>query len=106
MQVAQLLFRHRCWRIDEQVLSALCLRERDHIADRFCAAHQHDHAVEAEGDSTVRRRTELQRIEQEPELLLLVVRRNPERCEDFRLDFRTMDRTDPPPISDPFSTTS
>ena len=49
-------------------LRALRLRERDHVADRLGAGHQHDDAVEAERDAAVRRRAVLERVEQEAEL--------------------------------------
>ena len=68
VQLAQLLLVDRARRVGEQVLGALRLRERDHVAQRLGPGHQHDEAVEADGDAAVRRRAVLQRVEQEAEL--------------------------------------
>ena len=78
-------------RVDEQVLAALRLRERDHVADRFGAAHQRRDAVEAERDAAVRRRAVGERVEQEAELAPLVLRADAERLEHLRLDLGAVD---------------
>ena len=91
MQLPQLLFRHWRRRIHHQVLAALGLRERDHVANRFRFAHHGDDAIEAEGDPRVRRRTELQRVEQEAELRALVFFTDAQRGELFGLKLGAMD---------------
>ena len=76
MKVAQLLLGDLGWRFDQQILSALRLRKRDHVADRFNAAHQRNHSVKAERDSAMRWSAILQRVEQEAEFPALVFRCN------------------------------
>ena len=67
---------------------------------------RHD-AVQAEGDPAVRRRAVLQRVEQEAELLRAGSSgADAERAEHLRLHFLAWIRTEPPPISQPFSTMS
>src|SRR5260370_11846413 len=85
VQLAQLLLVHRRRSMREQVLRALRLGKRDHVADRLGAGHHGDDAVQAEGDSTVRRRAVLQRFEQEPELVLPFVGPDRQRAEHLRL---------------------
>src|SRR6185295_5491549 len=79
VQLAQLLLVDRARRVREQVLRTLRLRERDDVAQRFGAGHQHDEAVEADRDAAVRRRAVLQRVEQEAELRLRLVGADLER---------------------------
>src|SRR5258708_15564608 len=73
VQVAQLLLGDGARRLDHQVLAALRLRERDHVADLVHARHQRDEAIQAEGDAAVGRRAVRQRVEQEPELAPLLL---------------------------------
>ena len=54
MQFAQLLFVHATWRIGQQALGTLRLRESDHISDRLGTGHHRDDAVETESQATVR----------------------------------------------------
>ena len=68
VQFAQLLFINRARSTGEQALSALRLREGDHVADGRSTRHHRDDTVKPEGDTAVRRRTVLQGIQQEPEL--------------------------------------
>ena len=79
--------------------------EGDHVADRLGAGHQHDQAVQAEGQAAVRRRAVLQRVEQEAELAWLRApmfsARNTLLCTSARWI-----RTEPPPSSQPLSTMS
>ena len=74
VQFAQLLLGDRRGRLDKQVLSTLGLWKRNHIADLLDAGHQRDKAIEAEGDAAMRWRAVLQRLEQETEFALLVLR--------------------------------
>ncbi len=87
MQLAQLLLAHLGGRIGHLVRSGLRLRERNHIADAVRARHQHGEAVQAERDSPVRGRTELQRIEQEAEFLTSGLGADAEQLEHRRLQF-------------------
>ena len=70
-----LLGRDRRRGVGQRVVAAAGLRERDDVADRLVAAEQHDDAVPAERDAAVRRGAELERVEQEAELLLRLLRR-------------------------------
>src|SRR6267378_3235922 len=87
VQLAQLLLVHRRRSMREQVLRALGLGKGDDVADRLAARHHGDDTVQAEGDPAVRRRAVLQRIQQEPELLLRFLRADRERTEHLRLHF-------------------
>src|SRR5260221_13902300 len=49
MQFAQLALGDRRRRAGDQVLAALRLGERNHVADRLSAGHQGDQPVETEG---------------------------------------------------------
>ena len=51
------------------------LQERDHIANGIGAAEQHDQPVQPEGDPPVRRRPELQRLEQESDATVTATER-------------------------------
>src|SRR5688572_28255575 len=84
-ELAQLLFIDRAGRLHQQVLRTLGLREGDDIADRLGPGHQRHQAVQAEGDAAVRRRAELQVVEQEAELGARLLLRNAQRLEYFRL---------------------
>src|SRR5689334_12906610 len=67
VKFTQLALVHRAWRVREQALGPLRLGKRDHVANRFRARHQSHDAVEPEGDTAVRRRAVLQRVQQEAE---------------------------------------
>eukprot|EP00611_Tribonema_gayanum_P017022 TRINITY_DN29547_c0_g1_i1.p1 TRINITY_DN29547_c0_g1~~TRINITY_DN29547_c0_g1_i1.p1 ORF type:complete len:231 (+),score=68.92 TRINITY_DN29547_c0_g1_i1:70-693(+) len=90
-QRAQDLLTHAPGPVDEKQLRELRLREGDHIADRVGLGHQRDQTVEPEGQATVRRRTVLQRIEQEAELELRLVRADLERVEHLALHLGAVD---------------
>src|ERR1700745_1305140 len=91
MEFAQLPLVNSAWRVGQWVVCSLCLRERDHFADRLPAREQHHHAVDADGESAVRGGAERQRLEQEAELLLLLFRRDAEQIEHGLLHIRAMD---------------
>ena len=91
VQLAQLLLVDRPGRVGEQVLRPLRLRERDHVAQRLGAGHQHDEAVEADRDAAVRRRAVLQRVEQEAELRARFLGVDLERAEHLALHVLAMD---------------
>ena len=76
VQFAQLLLVHRAGRLRQQALRALGLGEGDDVADRLGAGHHGDDAVQTKGQTAVRWRAVLQRVEQEAELLLRVFGRN------------------------------
>src|SRR5207253_5788513 len=80
-ELAQLFLVHRARRVHQQVLRALRLRERDHIADRIDAGHQRDQPIEPEGDAAMRRGAVLEGLEQEAELGARLVLRDAERLE-------------------------
>mgnify|MGYP004115107187 CR=1 FL=1 len=73
MQFLELLVFDIRRRIHHKVLRLLVQREGNDFANRLSTGHQHDQTIQTKGQTTVRRRTELQRIEQEAELLLLLV---------------------------------
>ena len=105
-QLAQLLLRHVGGRSAHRVDARLVLRERDQIAEVRLAAERHQHPLDAERDAAVRRRAHRERVEQEPELRALLLRREPERVEDLRCSSGSWIRNEPPPISIPFTTMS
>ena len=83
------------------------LREGDHVADRVGAGQPLDDPVEPVGDAAVRRRAVAQRLEQEAEARLRLLRVDPERGEQpCRCSSESLIRIEPPPISWPFQTTS
>src|SRR5690349_5825170 len=88
VQLAQLLLGHGRRRIDQQVLPALRLGERDHVADLLDAGHQRHHPIEPESDASVRRGAVGERIEEEAELLALVLGRDLQRAEHLLLHLR------------------
>ena len=90
-QVAQLAVvdGRRC--VGERILARLRLREGDDLTDVLLAGEQGDEAVDPEGEAGVGRGAVAERLEQEPELALLLLRRDPEQLEDPLLDARTMD---------------
>src|SRR5690606_20737567 len=92
---AQLLRVHRRRRLGHDTGSGLGFREGNHVADRFTAGHQHDHAIQAEGQATVRRRTELECIQQEAKFLVGFLVADTERLEHGALHRRIED-TDRP----------
>ena len=65
-----LLGRDRRGRGRQRVEAVARLRERDDVADRLGLREVLQHAVHAERDPAVRRGAELERIQQEPELLI------------------------------------
>src|SRR5690242_10487157 len=70
VQLAQLQLAGLGRRIRHRIRRRLRLREGDHLADAVGTGHQHRQAVQAERNAAVRRRTELERIQQEAKLLL------------------------------------
>ena len=81
-QLPELLGVHRGGRVGQRAGALLRLRERDDVADATPRpARMRDEPVQAEGDAAVRRRAELERLEQEAELALAPPRR---RCRAAR----------------------
>ena len=76
VQFAQLLFIDRRWRLGQQALGALGFGEGDDVADGLGTGHHGDDAVQTKGQTAVRWRAVLQRVEQEAKLLLRVFGRN------------------------------
>src|SRR5690349_22735263 len=91
VELAQLLLVDRRRRVHEQILGALRLRESDDVADRFGARHHGDDAVQAEGDAAVRGRAVLERLQQEPELLLRLLGTDRKGPEHLRLHLLAVD---------------
>ena len=85
MQFAQLALVDFGRRLREQALRTLRFWEGDHVANRFCAGHHGDNAIQAEGDSAMWRRAVLQGIEQEAEFFLRFFSFNIQCAEDFGL---------------------
>ncbi len=69
----------------------LRLGEGDHVTNALRPGHQHDHAIQAERDAAVRRRTVLQRPEQEAEFLFGLFAADVEQVEDRRLHVLVVD---------------
>src|SRR5690606_2211719 len=81
----------RARRLGEQAGRRLRFRERNHLANGLRARHHHYQAVEAEGDASVRRTAVLERVEQEAELLLRLLRADAEHAEYRLLHLWTVD---------------
>src|SRR3989304_6230733 len=64
-QFIQLFQIHLAWGISHHVRSALSFREGNAIPYALQAAEEHHQAIDSQGDPAVRRRTELQGIQQE-----------------------------------------
>ena len=60
MQFAQLLLGDRRRSADQQVLPALRLGKGNDVANLIDACHHRHHAIDAEGDAAMRRRSVLQ----------------------------------------------
>src|SRR5690606_30893696 len=78
-QLLELRLRRRRRRIRQQARGELGLGERDDVADAVPPREEHRHAVETEGDAAVRRAPVIQRLDEEPELLLRRLRIDPEQ---------------------------
>src|SRR6202022_3403698 len=72
-------------RIHQEIRRRLRLREGNDIADAVRAGHQHRQPIESEGNAAMRRRPELERIQQESELVARLLRRNTQQIEHHRL---------------------
>src|SRR5579872_3722787 len=96
-QLPQLPLIHRRWSLAHQIRSASCFREWNDVADRGLACKDHHHAVDAQCDSTVRRRSILQRIEQEAKSPLSLLIAHPERRENLRLHVAPVNTNRPRP---------
>ena len=105
MQFTKLLFINGRRGLCEQALGTLRLREGDHIADRRRINHHGNNAVKAESKTAVRRRTELESVEQEAKLLTSFFRTDLQCGKNLFLNIFAVD-TDGAPISQPFSTQS
>ena len=73
MQLTQCLGIHRTRRLGHDVRRALGFREGDHFTNRLRASHQHHQTIQAKGETAVRRRAVLKRIEQESPKEKLIV---------------------------------
>ena len=91
MELAKLALVDRRRRLRQQILRALRLRERDHVANGLGAGQQRAHPVQAERDPAVRRRAVAERLEQEAELRPRLVGAEPENVEDPLLRLRPVD---------------
>ena len=68
-----------------EVGAGLGFGERDDVADGLAVEHEHDEAVDAQGDAAVGRGAEAEGIEEEGEFFLGVFGRDAQEAEDFRL---------------------
>ena len=95
MNILQLLQIHFARALVHRARSARVLRERDVVTDRFFTFHGCNNAVETEGETTVRRSTVLECIDEEPELGLDLFFGEAEQTEHLFLNFRVVntDRT-------------
>ncbi|KPY82236.1 Uncharacterized protein ALO44_05673 [Pseudomonas syringae pv. tagetis] len=87
VQLSQRLGIDNARRLGHDIGSALGFRESDYFTDRLRSGHQHDQTVKAERQTTVRRCTVLQSIEQEAEFFLLLVFGDAQQTEDRLLHF-------------------
>ena len=77
-------------RFTHEVRAFRRLGERDDVADGGLARENHDHAVEPQGDTAVRRSPVFERVQEEPEASAGLVVAHAERGEDFGLDVAAM----------------
>src|SRR5436190_2033283 len=70
-------------------------RERGRVADRVAAVEEDDETVEAERDAAVRRGAVLERLEQEAEFLLRLLRGHADHLHDLLLDVLPVDSNAP-----------
>ena len=78
----------RRWRIGHQVDRGGGLRERNDVANRRLAGQQRDDAIEPERDAAMRRRAELERVDEEAETQLRLLVGDAEQAEELPLDLR------------------
>ena len=78
-------------RAGQRIGAAGRLRERDHVADLLAPGEQRDDPVDAHRDPAVRRRAVAQRVEQEAEPRLGLLRADPEQLEHALLDLEPVD---------------
>src|SRR5690606_16421902 len=88
---AQLLGIHRRRCLGHHTGSGLGFGECNHVTDGRCTGHQHDQTIQTEGQTTMRRTAEFQRIQQEAEFLVGLVVGNFQGAEHRLLHFRTVD---------------
>src|SRR5271166_6072355 len=69
-ELLELCRTHHGWGIDQQVLAALGLWKRDHVAQTFRAGKQHHKPIDAEGETAMGRRTRIERVQHESKALL------------------------------------
>src|SRR5450755_461426 len=86
VEVYELLGWHPRWRAHHEVLGALVLGERDHLADAVLVGEHADDAVDTGRDPTVRRCAVLERPQDVAEVRLDTLGRVPEQLEQARLN--------------------
>src|SRR3546814_10580502 len=86
MQLTQLLLVDGRWRLRQQALRTLRFREGNDVAYGFSAGHHGYQPIKAEGHAAMRRRSVLQSIEQEAELIARFFRADIQRTEHFALN--------------------
>ena len=91
MQFAQLLFVDVVWRVGQQALGALGLREGDDVTNRLGSGHHGDDPVKAKGEPAVGRRAVLECVEEEAEFELRLFFTNAKRLEYLLLHIGTVD---------------
>ena len=73
MQLIELLLRHLAGRAHHDILGVLVHREGNDLADGIFTGEQHDHAVDARGDTGVRGRAVAEGVVHGGELLLYII---------------------------------
>ena len=91
MELAQLGVVDRARRLGEQTGGFLRFRKGDDVTDALLFGEQHDEAVETDGEAAVRRSTEFEGVEEEPELFMRLFLFNAEELEDLLLDILLVD---------------
>src|SRR5271157_1839042 len=93
----QLRWAHHGGGVDQQVLAALRLWKRDHVAQALRAGKQHHEAIDAEGEAAVGWRARVERVQHESEALLRLGLRVSEDFEDPALHIRAVVSKTPRP---------
>src|SRR3546814_19186902 len=94
MQLTQLLLVDGRWRLRQQALRTLRFMKGNDVAYGFSAGHHGYQPIKAEGHAAMRRRSVLQSIEQEAELIARFFRADIQRTEHFALNLGAVNRSE------------
>ena len=91
MKFVELRLVNSRWRIDHHIAALIVLRECDVVTDRIAAAEQCAYTVKAECETSVRRSTELEGIDDKSELVCCLFLADSENFEHALLERSIVD---------------